>query len=232
MVSEASANCSDNGMVMINCPAAASELTIVTEKIRVIGKFRPVGFSIFSFQVTPEVFAPIRLHVFSLNISVCMDFNVTSELPELQIPNLLAFGLIDCHMLIIRKADFLNNIRIRIITFVNVTIRMLETGTFMNLPHLRHLGLQYDLDQPMSQIQAVHLFHLYCGCRFSWLRSWLNRHPNLGHFKQSKEIFQLGSYYNYPLRDSKLSANCSEWNERDIGSWRISARVFTNDSCK
>lgn len=180
---------------------SALGLVSIAADIKTLNKSRPVSFEIAEVQNVPQIYAPIAESVVGLNIRSCVTKVPTAKLPSLKIPNLLLFTLTDCNTVTVRKDDFSSNTKLRMIMFQNSTIQTLETGTFMNLPDLRFLSLEYEWrrSQPLKEEYKSHLLRFHCSPDYTWFRKWLNENPGLIAWKKDGEVYQIGNFQSLSL---------------------------------
>ncbi|XP_055357122.1 uncharacterized protein LOC129602178 isoform X2 [Paramacrobiotus metropolitanus] len=130
-------------------------------------------------QVTSDNMAAVRNQVILLSLSYCVSPRTTGKLSSLRFPNLLDLSLNSCYSLKIKRSDFWQSMKIRIIEIFNGTIQSLEKNTFADLPALRVLSLEAGLDSMLTFSPEVraYLKELHCGVAFEWFRRWWdNKH--------------------------------------------------------
>ncbi|XP_055340343.1 uncharacterized protein LOC129589568 [Paramacrobiotus metropolitanus] len=150
-------------------------------------------------------FSPIRNQILRLQLRNCITDRVTLRLEKLNFVNLLHFELHHCHGLIIQKADFAISQRLRIITFYNTTVNVLQPGSFTDLPELRILSLEALPDSQKNHNFEPsfrdYLHRLHCSCEFAWYRSWWRSNPALRLRVQTGELYSfegpfIGTFFN------------------------------------
>ncbi|XP_055350008.1 uncharacterized protein LOC129596691 isoform X2 [Paramacrobiotus metropolitanus] len=145
----------------------------------------------------PDVLQPIKRNLIDLEINYCgvsatrrlYDAGVLSNLISLK----FAVGL----DLRIGERDFSRLPQIRRIVFSELTIASIEPYTFTNLPHLRTLNLEEDLDHVEYEIEREEfakdkygtlpqrgklmqqVYERRCNCSYAWLRNLFRRKPDL-----------------------------------------------------
>lgn len=141
-VSVSSKNCANATSILVKCTASPSSLSVVSSRISKLRSQRPVRFVLLDHQTFPEVFVPIRLNVIALQVSYMESAYVTKKIPGLRIPNLIYLMVSHREMAIVGSQDFASNCKLRMIRFWMVTFDSIETGTFSNLPELRHISFE------------------------------------------------------------------------------------------
>lgn len=192
-VSSASADCA-GAAIDVACGGSSLELSVVTSKISKLQADRPILFTIYDNQSTPEVFAPVSAQVIYLSLERCESVHTTQKLPGLHVPNLVHLRILECEMLMVRSQDFANNCLLRLIILEKVTFDSIEVGTFMNLPDLRYIAFDFRWSKPFSKEMDLSIMKLHCDCQYSWLRNWLKRNPQLIAPKTEGEIYRVGNF--------------------------------------
>ncbi|XP_055355904.1 uncharacterized protein LOC129601188 isoform X2 [Paramacrobiotus metropolitanus] len=125
-------------------------------------------------QITFDNLAPIREPTVVFHLHNCRSPRATKTLAQLRLPHLLEFGAHDCRALDVRRADFWQSNKLRLIQFVNSTLESLEAGTFADLPGLRLLSLERGFSQMETFQEDVqtYLMRLHCGDNFEPFRRW------------------------------------------------------------
>ncbi|XP_055349176.1 uncharacterized protein LOC129596045 [Paramacrobiotus metropolitanus] len=179
---------------------------------------RPVRLTLFDGDhVTFNNFMAIRTQVVIFYLSKCASDRTTSKLAHLRFSSLLDVWFVRCTELFIRKADFSDSRRLRIIMFSNSTIRSLEKNTFTDLPDLRLLSLE-----AFADFSAVNTFirrnldcvnRLHCECSFHWFRQWWRYNPRLLRRTNLHEVYLIPeSWGNGAMRSEQiyLPVDCAD----------------------
>ncbi|XP_055348127.1 uncharacterized protein LOC129595225 [Paramacrobiotus metropolitanus] len=165
--------------------------------------------------VTFANLSPVREQTVIFYLNSCQSHRATDTLSVLRFPQLLEFGLRDCRDLDVRRSDFWHSSKLRLITFYNTALRLLEAGTFSDLPGLRLLALErgFSTMQVFDADVRDYLARLHCGCEFQWFRDWWRVN---GLWQQAAE----GDVYDIPYdswrsdnftrKDVFLSVNCAQ----------------------
>lgn len=235
-VSHTSNNCPGDGVIRIDCNGngTTDEFVTVATKIKELDKSRPVRYATFDNQTAPEIFQPIRKSVISLYIYRCLNQLTTAKLPTLNIPNLIYFALWHCNGMVIRKEDFAQNTRLRMIDFQQDTIEDIELGTFTNLPNLQYLSLDGIWKRPFTPEYTTHLLRFHCDCQYSWLRKWMKQNPVLISPKFENEIYRIGNYRNFDLtrKVTFVPVDCSFQNLNNATFDGLQVDYSANDLCQ
>lgn len=220
-ISSDSNGCRHKEHFQVDCPFA--KVHILAEAAANIGRLnasRPIQFILFDTQTVPWVFDPVRMETVHLSISACVFATVTSKLPDMDLPNLVYYGLYNCYTVVIRRADFANNCKLRWISFTYVTFESIESDTFTNLIALQHLELDSGWRVPLPAEATVALVDFYCGCSFHWLRTWIGKNSLLLEAKKDGEMFRIGSLRS----EARVARNVLV--EMDCATPNVSALLF------
>ncbi|XP_055356249.1 uncharacterized protein LOC129601461 isoform X2 [Paramacrobiotus metropolitanus] len=165
-------------------------------------------------HITFDNFQAVRKQVVALFIRDCISSRTSQKLTTLGFSNLLHFWLVNCHGMEIKKTDFSQSNKIRAILFENTTIELLEQGTFTDLPSLRVLSLEFNMN-PMAAFGTPTLEYmkkLHCGCEFHWFRDWWENNPQLLRKAAEGEVYSIPqSWMNsaYSKENIYLPIDCS-----------------------
>ncbi|XP_055348106.1 uncharacterized protein LOC129595201 [Paramacrobiotus metropolitanus] len=118
--------------------------------------------------------SPVRKQTVIFGLNNCITPRSTKKLAQLRMPNLLHFIVAQCRNLDVRRADFWQSSKLRLIEFWNTTLQFLEVDTFTDLPALRLLSLESAFHEMGVFDDRVrqYLARLHCGCEYEWFRDW------------------------------------------------------------
>ncbi|XP_055348084.1 uncharacterized protein LOC129595182 [Paramacrobiotus metropolitanus] len=144
-------------------------------------------------HINSGTLSAVRDQTLVLHLHNCTSSRVTNKLSQLRMPHLLEFGLHNCRDLNVRRADFYQSRKLRLIQFVNTTVDVLEADTFTDLPALRLLSLESGLSgmEVFDNNVQVYIARLHCSCEFQWFRRWWQAN---GLLREALE----GEIYNIP----------------------------------
>ncbi|XP_055329743.1 uncharacterized protein LOC129582278 [Paramacrobiotus metropolitanus] len=147
-------------------------------------------------QVGFENIAPVQRQIFEFALINCVSSRATGKVAALNLPNLLEFDIRNCRDFEVEKADFASSRLIRWIEFVNTTIRVLEKGTFSDLPALRLLSLESQLNtfNEFSGDVREYIKRIHCSCEFKWFRRWWDQRRLL-HQAQDFSVYQIQPFH-------------------------------------
>ena len=106
-------------------------------------------------------------------------------------PNLYVISFGTCNNIEIRKNNFATFRKLRILSFWNSTIRLLEQGSLENLPSLKTIIFDWDVDPSFSSQQRQYIFRFHCSPQYEWLRELLSDRPRLISPVQECEIYKF-----------------------------------------
>ncbi|XP_055354820.1 zinc metalloproteinase nas-29-like isoform X2 [Paramacrobiotus metropolitanus] len=147
-----------------------------------------------------EIFRPIRLQIIGFELWNCKTNRTTEKLWHLRFSRMYHFELVKCQDLVVRKSDFDNSKNLRMILFRDSTIAELEDKTFMNLPELLVLSLEYERIRSKSipSYQQDFIGELHCSCQFAWLRTWYSSRPSLLHGREKGAVYSVVDAFQSP----------------------------------
>ncbi|XP_055349136.1 uncharacterized protein LOC129596010 [Paramacrobiotus metropolitanus] len=176
---------------------------------------RPIFLALYdSEKVTLSNLQAVQRQTVALSISYCISNRPTQKLTQLRFTNLLQFQLLHCYGMEIKKNDFSQSSKIKIIAFTNTTILSLEQDTFTDLPALKLLSLEYGLNQMDTFTKSLrdYLKKLHCSCEFQWFRDWWSSNQDLLREAKKDEIFNiLGQFGSPPVSKAEtyLPIDCA-----------------------
>ncbi|XP_055340321.1 uncharacterized protein LOC129589550 [Paramacrobiotus metropolitanus] len=189
-------NCRRRNYFHIRCrsdapvPVLESMTAVMADKT-----VRPVSIDVDERLISSYSFEPIRIQVLKLQIHNCTTERVTLRLKQLNFVNLLHLELHHCHNLIIEKTDISVFQQLRITTFRNSTVHVMQPGTFTDLPEMRIISLEaLSATQKNQNFEAPYrefLRRLHCSCEFSWYRSWWRSNKQLRLKAQIEELYSF-----------------------------------------
>ncbi|XP_055345187.1 uncharacterized protein LOC129593028 isoform X2 [Paramacrobiotus metropolitanus] len=168
--------CAQNQGLAINCSREATNEEV--QQLAIALSRPPLKAIFISLNDGPQVvfenLAPVREQAVVFQLQNCRSTRLTKKLAQLRLPHLLEFSVHHCRALDVRRADFWQSAKLRLIQFVNSTIEFLEEGTFADLPGLRLLSLERGLTEINFWEDDVSDFvmKLHCGCEFDHFRRW------------------------------------------------------------
>ncbi|XP_055335000.1 uncharacterized protein LOC129586040 [Paramacrobiotus metropolitanus] len=209
--------CAQNQGLAINCSSEAT-----SEEVRnlAIALSRPPLKAVFISlndgpQVAFENVAPVREQTVVFQLHNCRSPRATKKLAQLRLPHLLEFSVHLCRALDVRRADFWQSAKLRLIQFVNTTLELLEGGTFADLPGLRLLSLERGLFEILKYPEDIrsYIVRLHCGCEFKQFRRWFSAN-GLMQYANEGQIYRIeyDSWRNEDLGfdDVFLPIDCTE----------------------
>ncbi|XP_055355861.1 uncharacterized protein LOC129601153 [Paramacrobiotus metropolitanus] len=190
-------NCTAGQGLEMGCNASASVTEIYQLAVSLSQPpVRAVSLTLYdNEQLTFDTVAPVRKLSVVLNFYNCVSSRATAKLYELRLTNLQSFNINDCYGLVVKKTDFWQSLRLKMILFVNSTLQHLEPGTFTDLPGLRLLSMESYLDQMevFNDQLRDYIKRLHCGCEYAWLRQFLNSNRLLGNVSDH-DIYYIRTY--------------------------------------
>ncbi|XP_055356306.1 uncharacterized protein LOC129601495 [Paramacrobiotus metropolitanus] len=184
---------------------------------------RPTVWTFYgNLPVVSSDIAPIRQTIFLFELFNCISSRSTALPGDFGLTSLLHFSIWYCSDLDVERDDFQRLQKLRILTFVNTTIRSLQSDSFSDLTALSLLSLEaYDFN-PFSSNPArdfepryrEYLWRLHCGCDFAWFRQWWTNNTLLLHENDTVwgEVYTFrGFATSSPLsrRDIYLPIDCA-----------------------
>ncbi|XP_055329623.1 uncharacterized protein LOC129582200 [Paramacrobiotus metropolitanus] len=210
------ANCTMYQGLALNCNASANASEIQQLAVSLSKPpLRAIDLTLYdSDEVTFNTVAPVRKLIVSFEYYNCTSARATGKLYDLRLANLLDFTTYNCYGLVVKKADFWQSLRIRMIQFANSTLQYLEKGTFTDLPGLRLLSMEYYLYQMevFNDELRDYLKRLHCGCDYAWLRQFLSTERLLRNVSESDTYaIRTNSHYNIAAvkRELYLPFDCA-----------------------
>ncbi|XP_055345188.1 uncharacterized protein LOC129593029 [Paramacrobiotus metropolitanus] len=209
--------CAQKQGLAINCSSEASNEEV--QQLALALSKPPLKAVFVSLNDGPQVafenLAPVREQAVVFQLHNCRSPRATKNLAQLRLPHLLEFSVHHCRALDVRRADFWQSAKLRLIQFANSTIESLEVGTFADLPGLRLLSLERGILE-MEIFQAdiwTYLVRLHCGCEFKHFRRWFSI-SGLKQYADEGEIYRIeyDSWRNENLgfNDVFLPIDCAE----------------------
>ncbi|XP_055334235.1 uncharacterized protein LOC129585544 [Paramacrobiotus metropolitanus] len=161
------------------------------------GPLRPVMIEARGRQLESNSFSPVRKIVIRLRLMNCTNERITGRIAELNFVNLLHLEAYECQDLVIRRMDFMNSTKLRIIILYSTTIKHLERDSFADLPNLRILtlealwsGQQYEYGNFAPSMRSF-LRNLHCNCEYAWYRAWWHSNRQLKLRVEYGELYAL-----------------------------------------
>ncbi|XP_055350424.1 tenascin-N-like isoform X2 [Paramacrobiotus metropolitanus] len=188
------ANCSLSYGLQINCDNQAD-----AQEVRQLAKSlsqSPLRAAFINLTESPLVtfdnLSPVRLTTVVLHLRDCVTPRATGKLQQLAFSNLLDFELYNCYDVVVKKTDFWLSLKLRLIQFVNTTMRSLEVDTFTVLPALRLLSVERGFDKlpVFSNDVGEYIMRLHCSSEYEWLRDLLTG-SQLMQEAEAGEIFRI-----------------------------------------
>ncbi|XP_055334275.1 uncharacterized protein LOC129585577 [Paramacrobiotus metropolitanus] len=181
---------------IISCSATVPTAELLSQVQRAARQpIRPAGIFLTDHaHISSRIFHPIAAHVAVLLLRNCQDSRTTGKLADLQFNRLLRFHLSGCRQLDVRRDDFVATPEVRMIAFQNTTIKHLEQWTFMDLPYLQALSLEFGAragKAPSTADYKYYLNRLHCGCEFEWFRQWMDRNPRYIQSKAARAVYHI-----------------------------------------
>ncbi|XP_055357118.1 uncharacterized protein LOC129602176 [Paramacrobiotus metropolitanus] len=201
--------CIQSPVLNINCNSNATSQEIQQMAVTFAQPpLRPVLVDLDDGElVTSENVAAVRNQVILLSLSNCVSPRTTGKLSSLRFPNLLDLSLNSCYNLKIRRSDFWQSMKLRVIEFFNGTIQSLEKDTFADLPALRVLSLEAGMASipTFSPEIRSYLKELHCGMAFEWFRRWWDNKHLLKKANYS-EVYQMypSAWGNHAINESEM----------------------------
>ncbi|XP_055345160.1 uncharacterized protein LOC129593006 [Paramacrobiotus metropolitanus] len=186
--------CAQNQGLAVNCSSEASN-----DEVRhlAIALSKPPLKAVFISlndgpQIAFENLAPVREQTVVFQLHNCRLPRATKKLAQLRLPHLLEFSAHHCRALDVRRADFWQSGKLRLIQFHNSTIEFLEEGTFADLPGLRLLSLERGLSEIMEYPEDIrsYIVRLHCGCEFKSFRRWFSA-SRLMRYANEGQIYRI-----------------------------------------
>ncbi|XP_055341484.1 uncharacterized protein LOC129590342 isoform X2 [Paramacrobiotus metropolitanus] len=129
-------------------------------------------------------FHPIKQKLIQLGIHKCTTPFTTSKLRDIELTQLVDFGLYYCSNQQITRMDFDFNANLKRLVFHATTISSVQENAFTALVGLEIFQPE-EYWKPTKQTKGrraeilAHLQLLHCDCRYHWFRSWLAGKPTL-----------------------------------------------------
>lgn len=165
-----------------------------------------IAYMLEDWQTKPAVFKPLKRRVVHLEIDYCNSTRTTGKLGKLRLNSLLSFFLSNCRKpLTVVKSDFADNCMLRSVSFSDVHLPSIESGTFTNLPNLGFLSFNKTgnflrLSCKGKGLEAV-VAKLHCDCEYRWYRDFLASNPTLIDPANLTEVYGFGDFKGIKSRD-------------------------------
>ncbi|XP_055357385.1 uncharacterized protein LOC129602404 [Paramacrobiotus metropolitanus] len=163
-------NCTYTRALAINCSTlvTSAEIRQISAGLSRSPK-RAIAVDLYDGDyIVFDNFHTVRQQVVATAITNCISSRTVQKLAALRFSSLLELEIKHCYGLEIKRADFGQSNKITVITFEDTTIKMLEKGTFTDLPSLRVLSLELGMRNMAVFGRTIrdYLKKVHCGCDF------------------------------------------------------------------
>lgn len=197
---------------------------------------RPITVEIPEVYTTRAVLEPLISDIRYIFIFDCQSPRTTYGLASLNLTDLVSLGYWRCHQLDVKKSDFAQNLKLRVITFDNVTFSSIEPGTFTDLSDLQMLSLDVVFAsngcRELLEVMRATVLKLHCDCQYMWLRSWLKANPRLLTDKNMSGALMFDDYVDlYRAYGLFTPVNCANQSFTICEKSPTQSEFTTNDPC-